>query len=526
MPDNYHLDWVDIKDFTPGLWTRNRATMPYNAAQALSDAFPLQDGGLRPFMDDASITTSGMDISAGNRIIGIGSHVGVPYRSGVGLGTAADRYVMKYDTSDNELRLYRMDETNNETTWTELTTWSPDNPDPASTDHYAQAFFEPFIDQNGTRWMLLGLNYNDAGFTLAGAGLYMIRYEEPDIGNDGEVTLIQNVKISGLIVNQGRWMFAQSGTSKLYYSNVGSTEPTANYLEVTPSGRGSNITALSSQEPSDILVGKEGAPWVAIQGDISNSNTVVRELAGSHPAGPWPIRPTPAPGGVVFIEGKGTVFLTDGRNFEDLGKAIVPPTLSYMNTAVPGIGVVGMAGYIGDFLFVPGGKVRDMRTGAWLTISQPDGDDKALWLPDNSRYSIWGASLSEAGDATMTEYRSSLSIQNATTHGAPSCSWTSAPQYTKDGGDVRIREVQIWVETGAATANDFTVTRFNDDDGGSVARSVENLGANLQRRLRFLFPNSGSSSQYIKLDWNTSGEDTEAAFIQRIRIGLAPAKGN
>jgi len=111
MPNSDHLEWLEIADFTPGLWTRNRSQMPYNAAQAMVDAYPLKGGGMRPFYDDISVTTTNLDLSAGNRIIGIGQHV---------INGLRDMYVVKYDDSDNEVRLYRMDETAGASSWTLL----------------------------------------------------------------------------------------------------------------------------------------------------------------------------------------------------------------------------------------------------------------------------------------------------------------------------------------------------------------------------------------------------------------------
>jgi hypothetical protein len=503
MPANDHLDWLDLTDFTPGLWTRDRASMPYNAAQLLQDAVPLQQGGMRPFFDDVTVTTSGLDMSAGNQIIGIGQHI---------VSGSRDMYLAKYDSSDNEIRIYRMNEVLGASSWTLIA----DSFDTTGTDSFTQAFFQTFIDAAGDRWMLLALHYGGSGAT--GPGIYRIAYAT------GTVTLIQQARPTGLIVNQGRWMYAQYDTSQLIYSEVGSIEPTFNYLDVTPSGPGADITALASQEPSDILVGKNGGAWVSIQGDISSPNTVVRELAGFRSAGPRPVRPAPAPGGLVFVDGLGSVYMTDGRNVQDLGANIFSPTAARVASLGGQDGVVGQVGYINDFLFVPGGLVRDMRTGAWFNIVQPDFDNKDLWLPDHASNTIWGASLDDVGDATMSRYFAFESSQPGTSR-APQCAWTSAPITTKDGGDARIREVQIIAQTGAATANDFNVTRFDSNGGNSVVRSVLNTGANDIQRHRFLFPNSGDGAQWVKVEWNTSAEDTEAATIRRIRIGIAPARG-
>jgi len=501
MPNSDHLEWLEIADFTPGLWTRNRSQMPYNAAQAMVDAYPLKGGGMRPFYDDISVTTTNLDLSAGNRIIGIGQHV---------INGLRDMYVVKYDDSDNEVRLYRMDETAGASSWTLLA----DSFDTTGADTWTQAFFETFIDAAGVRWMLMALNYGGTSAST-GRGIWKIAF------TNGAVTLVKSAQPTGLIVNQGRWMYSEANTPRLYYSEVGSIESTENFLDVTPSGPGADITALSSQEPSDILIGKSGASWVSIQGDISSPNTVVRELVGTHPAGPRPLKPQPAPGGMVFVDGLGSVYLTDGRNFQDLGETISSPHVVRIAGGSSESKIVAMTAFAKDFLFVGGGLVKDMVTGAWFTISQPDSDNKDLWLPDYSSNSVWGASLEDAADATMVRFRM---YDSSATDRAPSCSWTSAPFTTREGGDARIREVEIWWETRAATANDITVTRFNQDGGGSVARSVLNQTANLRQRNRFKFPNSGSSHQYITVAWNTSGEDTEAALINRIRIGLAPAR--
>jgi hypothetical protein len=492
--------------------------MPHNASQAMQDCYPLAEGGLRPFADDGAITTSGLDMSAGNQIIGIGAHIGIPNRAGA--GSSMDRYLAKYDQSDGLVRLYRMDESNAAVVWTQLTSVSFTA---AVQDSWMQAHFVPYIDGSGQRWMLFGLLYG--GITgAAGPGLYKIKYV-PGAGppaGDGVVSQIMPGRPTGLIVNQGRWMWSLEETSILYYSEVGSVDATANILDITPSGPGAWITALAGQEPSDILIGKSGAPWVVISGDISSANTVVRELSGAQPAGPRTVRPQPVPGGgVAFIANNGSVYTTDGRNFTDIGQNIRWPVFTRLQAEAAGVGVVGMPGYMGGFIFSANSLVYDTVTKAWFSILPNAADPLDLWVPDHTRGRIWGASTAEAADATMSEYQ----VVGDGVFRSPQCMWQSAPFVPKSGEDARLREVELFVLTGSASVNRFTVTRFDQNGGGSVIRGPVSIGANQHSKVSFSFPNTGSPYQYIKIDWDTNLTQTEASTIERMRIGFAPGRG-
>jgi len=507
MPNSSHLNWLEISDWTPGVHTRNAGTMPHNASQVMQDCYPLKEGGLRAFADDGNIVTTGMDMSTGNQIIAIGGHFGIPHRTVSGL--SQDRYVVKYDESDSTIRLYRMDETNSDTTWSLMSFTFATN----TAGSWSQSFLVPFVDAGGTRYMLLGLNYGGSGAT--GPGIYKIKY------SDGAVTLIQVAKPTGLIVNQGRWLYAQEESSQLFYSNVGDVGATNQFLDVTPSGPGAVITALAGTEPSDILVGKAGAPWVSITGDISSPNTVVRELSGAHPAGRRPVVPTSVPGGMAFIADNGSIYSTDGRNFDAVGNNVRWTQFDRLKLEPTGNGTVGMTAFIGDYLFLGANLVRDMVTGAIFSILPNLADNLDLWVADHTRGRIWGASLAEAADATMYEYQP---VGDGVFR-SPQCSWTSAPLVPKSGEDARLREVEVYFQTHGASVNNMTVTRFDQNGANSVARTGPTYAANQHGKITFQFPNLGSAYQYIKIDWNTNGTQTEAATIERLRIGFAPGRG-
>lgn len=514
---NKHLSWVDLTDFTPGVFTEPVAQKvldgPQSAAQQMDDCMPLKQGGLRAFYKPTSVSVTGIGSIANEVPTGIGLLPGIAFRSGVG-GDTAKRFLMTLNPVDNKSRLYAMDESNLATTWSQKDatyTFAAGSASARSTS------FVKFVDSSGAVWLLFTLR--DAS---SGQGTYKIAYVAgagPPAG-DGVLTKL-NGATGALAVSQARILVSDGGATvphRIYYGDVGvttgaiTTEST--FLDVSPYQAGAAICAIVPTEPSDLLILKEGAPWSEIAGDISSTSTAVREIGTGH-FGAWTEQmPVRTPTGICFIEPGGYIYLTDGRQFTNISLSIdrfykVPP--GNADIVSP-----GKMAFLGGFLFVPKGYVRDWETGAWFRVSH--FANGAFFEADPRMNRVWMVNGGNNFDSWDIKPFDRLSATTVTPR-YNTYTWRSMPLTPETGRETVIREVQLMVRTSATT--NFTVTR-TDSDGTQVVRTITGVTASSgPQMLSFLFPHSGAPYQDVTVTPATQDGVSEAPVIERIRIGFA-----
>lgn len=515
---NKHLSWIDLTDFTPGLFTEPLSSkqflMPQAGAQQMDNCMPVKQGGLRPFYKPVGVSSSGITV-ASQVVTGIGIHSGLTVRGGA--GDACYRFLSTLSSADSKSRLYRMDESAGFTTWSQKdATYTR----LAGNSATLESGFFPFLDSSGNLMMVWVLrdNSNDHG-------IYTIAYVaggsagSPPAG-DGVISGLANV-YGAAIANQGRILVADGGSTtpyRLYYSNVGVTtgiSGLAQFLDIAPYVNGSDIAGLIGLEPSDILVMKQGAPWVEIAGDISATSTAVREIGTGHFATFGVQHPTRTPTGICFIEPGGYIYLTDGRQFTPLSMPIdrVPNNISATGMTVLSPGKMA---FLGSYLFTPNGYVRDWETGAWFRVTH--FADASFFQADARKHRVWGVN----DDVNFSQYDifpfDRVSGTGSTAR-MDTYTWRSAPISHPDGREIVIREVQLFVKVSATT--DFVVTR-TDSDGNTESNTVTGVttsGGGTQM-IPFLFSHYGSAYQDITVTPTCQSSSQEAPAIERIRVGI------
>jgi hypothetical protein len=502
MPVNSRLQWFDIDDFTAGIWdtdaATNRFAAPPNAFRKMDDYQPMKGGGCAPFVSPTTISMSGGP--AGTEVCtGIFARGGLVRPTGVG-GTGVegiDLLMVTIDTVDFKFRVWRRDGT------VAAPAWSLRHTTIANTDAVTMVTdFAYFLDSAGAEWYL---------FTVYGSSLQAIYKMQvssavaSNTGVDGAVTQINNNMGGPLAVSQARILVGDGRTSKLYYGSVGLTTglSTSTYLNVAPQQAENSIAIISAIEPSDLLIGKEGAPWVTITGDITNTATAVREMGDEHHQRQDKQQTARVPGGVAFIEGSGRAFVTDGRNFNDISGQRKP------FSAGPGhlIGPGHMA-FLNSLMFAPTPRtgymrVYDFDTGAWFDVSQIQG--VFAWADPHDGF-MWCAEHL----TTTIKYYDVFS-------GSPVLTGVlqTVPFADKNGRNVDIREVQLFVDNHGTT--EYKVELLDATDATVVTRYKVLVG-NRHDVLSFKFPYSKSDYLSVRI---TPTSTTQAPTIERLRIGFA-----
>lgn len=371
MPANWHLQWFDINDFTPGLWEAqaayNRFAAPANSFRTLTDYRPVQGGGLKAMFKPTALDLTG--IGAGERPMGIFVRSGAIRTGAGGTGNqSSDIVLVTLKQSDNTFKIYRRDGTVASPAWSLRFTSAA-----ASDNFRAPVDFAFFKDTSNVEWYLMSIWVNGAV-----RGLYKMQVDltvASNTGSDGAVTKI-NAFCGPMVISQARIIVGEGATSSdddtLKYGDVGlTTFAGAGSIDIAPNRGGSGISGISGIEPSDLLVAKEGAPWVTISGDITSATTPVREMGDDFHSMTDKSPLIKVPGGVAFIETGGRVVFTDGRNFKPISNQV----LRHADTWTGNMRAPGTMAYINGMLFVPGnntatnGYIYDFLTDSWFNTS-------------------------------------------------------------------------------------------------------------------------------------------------------------
>lgn len=499
MPVNTHLEFAEIRDFTPGLFTISSYLMPVNGAQTMDDCRPDPGGGLRAAAKPSSFSTSGITTPANRKVCGIYARGGIGLRSGAA-GDETDRYVALFNTS-NQVEIWRYDGTAVSPAWTLLKTHAA----VAATPNPVQ--FTAFVDGDGLAWVLWTLAQ-----TSTDDGVWSVRYDTgavvQQVSTDTDFTNAANPFVTAIATYNDRVVCAYGST--LRYSVTAPT--TANMVagnvlfgiglieNIQRSRQGSTILSITPYAPSDLLLGTRFSPWTMVQSLVSDP--FVRSMSDARTLG-WAQITTTTRQGLVFVGDKAGVFLTNnGEAFEDISTQIAPDTWSSGSANNGDVGG-GECAYYGNTLLAPHGLAWDERTQAWYRFSvlAPGvADHFHSWSDVNNR-ELFVAT----GGTSFSLYR----IRTDEPTRASVFTWKSAPLRHPSGRRINIREVQVELEA-VTTGDTVTVTV------GGTARGSGSLTAGRQH-VTFLFD---AEAEYLDVTvLSTAAASAEAPRIESVRIG-------
>jgi len=256
-----------------------------------------------------------------------------------------------------------------------------------------------------------------------------------------------------------------------------------------------NIALIIPRAPSDLLVGTTGSAWVAVQGDItqplvhtmSNARTVAYPHGGAQTTD-----------GVAFISKFSISLTNDGAEFQDIdsqldrrGDHLLARTLSYMDDTL-----LAGYGYTFDLITKSWYRQSELFTGASI-ISTATGQANTLIA------AYGGASPQLALYQGPYGAIGSTVRRNAYT-------WKSVPFHRDDGRQVRVREVQCFVET-----YDSNATVAVTVNGATRTVTIPTAGRQVTKHL-FLEQDETLDVQIVSTAGNSANE---APFLERHRVG-------
>ena len=493
---------------SPGLWdpsaAYNKFAAPVNAFVRLDDYQPMKGGGLRPFVAPTTISLAGGP-GAGEYICGVFARSGVIRTGAGGTGNgASDIVIVTLKSSDDKFRVYRLDNTVGAPAWSLRYTTSA-----GSDDSHKPVGFAFFHDTNGVDWLCFTLQGNGAN-----SGLFTMRYDYTVASNTGNDGLVANVNTDyGPIATvQARLFVGQGNNERIDYSDVGLTTfsgATHGTAVVTPNKAESVVTSINGIEPSDVLIGKEGAPWVEINGDISAASTPVRELGDDHHPRSAKQQCPKTPGGICFLEPDGRVFETDGRSFKVLTNQLGARTRLWTGNMVAS----GTMAYLNGYLTIPGndadtsGVIYDFETDALFRIT---GINPVTAWADQLAGKLYAANHNSTTlGFVLYDLYAGARVQTAALQ--------TVPYADKNGRNIDVREVQMYVMTAAAS--EFKVELIDENDASVATRYVV-VPAAKRDIIKVQFPATKSGYLSCKITTKTYDGSSEAPTFERIRIGF------
>src|SRR5579863_6773491 len=166
MPTDGNLQYIEIRDFSAGLWTVADQLMPPNAAQQMIDCYAVPSGGLRAWYKATSYTTAGITSTTNEAPRMLYAHENI-----VGTSVGNDNYLLTYNASDTKCRLYRLDESHGIVSWNLIKTFAggADPADITATSYYAGSF------STANLYLVFSLGANAQG---ADSGVWSVKYSD------------------------------------------------------------------------------------------------------------------------------------------------------------------------------------------------------------------------------------------------------------------------------------------------------------------------------------------------------------
>ena len=502
MPDDSHLAWAELTDFSPGLWTTSPYLIPASGASVMEDCRPEIGGGIRAAMKATSFATTGL--SSTGQVCGIYSRGAIVHQSLP--TTASDRYIALYDSADYKIKIYRWNETltSAPTSWTQVI--AHDAPSSHAKPNPVQ--FDTFVDSAGDTHVI----WNIAYASTSADGIWSLKFTYQAGGSSPAATQRKGGFFPTALAVQDDRIIAGSNAT-LFWSDSQSVSSwsVANNLPVQASRQGMIITSITPFAPSDLLIGASNAPWTMVQGDITDP--VVRSMSDARPTG-WTQKVPMTTQGLAFVgPGTSVVLSSNGATFRDISTQIDPATWGHSYSKNGDVGG-GECAFLGNFLVAPHGLIYDFRTQAWFTLSGlttsadhfhstavTAGDIRQLFCAtgdDGSDLALW---LFDASENTR----------------AASYTWKSAPLRNPDGRQIRLRSVEIY-----ATASDSGSTIAVTVGSTTYTRTLTN-GVN--QHLRYVFAEQAEELD-VQIEAASASASVEAPSIEVVRIGTRPGHLN
>lgn len=432
MPADLNLKYVELRDFSAGLWTVNDQLLPPNGAVTMTDCYATPAGGLRSWYKPTTVTTTGISSTTNEAPRCIFAHSDVD-----GAGND-DNYLITYNATDTFCRLYRMDQSASQTTWTLVHT------------------FVGGLDPGPITCCALNLSNGDLLFVWSfGAnaqgtdhGTWYLRH--------GDGALSHITTIGGFVAAYQSRLLIANGSSIAYSDPGALTNITVNTAPVDISEGQPQIVMMATFSPGDLLVFKEGAPIYLVEGDLFNYT--VRQMNGSKPAQIGGMNVVRGPNGILFRAGSDGVYETpDGSTL--LAKSLNISSQSWI-TNEP---MVFSHHFLMSF---QNGLVLDYDTGCWFTTSAlPSTHGAAYRLPR------LGGVLFTDNSSPFTIWRI-IPADGRTDNRMETYTWKSGPLRDPTGRQIEVRSVEIYARstngatsTIAVTVNGVTNTLACDSSG-------------------------------------------------------------
>lgn len=475
MPVGNALAWAEVRDFSPGLWTKEKTLMPPNASQQMLDCYPVQTGGLRAWFQSTSFTTSGIGNTTTEQPRAIFAHDNITGSS----ATANDYYLITYSTADTQCRVYRLNKSNGDTAWSVLKIHHA-GLDPGFISTTAYTNF------NGDLYFVYGLGLAGGGTAFDG-GVWSIRQ------SDAQIT--QRWVSGGYVANYQSRLVTSLG-SVLHYTDPGVWTNLATNVAPVDVGTGQpTIMFFQPFSPGDLLVFKEGAAAYLVEGDLFNYT--VQQMNQAHP-----VRlPGPAicvgPNGVIFRSAFDGIYeTTDGTQMNPLSRAL---SAEEWNSNEP------LAWLNHLLLSGENGKILDYDTHAWFQTSDFSAGSNCIFVLQRTSNFIFTSNTAGFTIGIVEP------IDGDTGNRVPSYTWQSAPIRDPSGRQIEIREVQVYAQSFNGATSTITVT-VNGDARTQACTAVS------KAPLQFYFVQRDVELD-VTITSASNSAGVEAPLIDTVRIG-------
>lgn len=521
-PREESTQWIEVHDFTPGLWTRDQHLAPPGSASEMNRCYPLPQGGLSPFVRLYQDYERPSGMGSGEYTLGY------YYQPGLGGGT---EFVMSVDTSDDSLHLYKRENDFPDGAWTEITTGM------------------------GSLDWLNGMKVTFVGYALSSGGWSERTYFSLSSAFGGGVYKIDGTTVSGvytsekasnLVVHQDRLVagvatdYTTTTASQLRFTDPGGESFTGS-IEI-PRGAAKGIAFIQSYSPSDLVVFLDDGPTMLIQGDLADP--IIRLMDWSQPIRPGGIAPglgtvgsAITPHGVAYqVPMQGVYVTRDGSSYNEISGPVAErwdgggldlgsqPAIDRFNSDLV---------YYDDFLFYGNAslqtdnlnrpKAYDFRTSAWFDVdpfargAQILGrhqDHVVAWakLSDTPPFDIMSPSYIKIGD-----------LRDPTTRDY-GWFWVSTPFRSPDSQQVEFRQVElnVYCIEGQIGSNTFDISvQILDPDDNSLYFRAVTVGPGSHK---LVFP-MAVHADYLRVKLTTDTNqitDTCAPILESMRIGYRP----
>lgn len=484
----HHFEYVEL-DWSGGLYSAGDWNVPPNAAAEMLDCYPLPSGGLRAFTRGTTMART--NIGAEQEPISIYIRAGIGFRSGA-VGEEIDVYLLTWDPSTKVPKLWRWDFTDDVTPptgWELIKTFA------AGTSTNIRGWFTSFVvtpSYDVHVYLLLSHAGN------ADQGLWRIQY------SDGSVTEIGSgySQGRGLLVHQDRLLFGtgEANQTRLWYSDPGSeTIDPASFIDVLP-GYPFAANSFLRSYVGELLIGKMGAPFVLLQGDITDP--IARTQAEAQPTGSTTQEVCETEVGVVYGARRSGFWLTrTGAEMQHLSPQLHDNwSEDHMIRKV----------YNAPYLWTSGAFILDTRTNAWFRSS--------LWQNTGAR----AMTVDRFGqpEVFICTQEPNFTIYRLLAHDRDmvrnrTFTYRSFPMRHPTGKLLVIREVQIIQKGVTGTDNNWTVTVGSQD--GTQVRTLAGTGTS-RESLRFVFDCVGEVLD-VKVVPDSGNASREAPIIEAVRVG-------